>query len=108
MRTLGVLLLLAVSAAPAVAQPRPQGFAKDGMYVGASFLPGFTLDGRVFDGETQYREIGGDEIGILPKLDTQHMVRAVLGYKTRPFALEFSYERTNHDGTFLDDPARAN
>jgi opacity protein-like surface antigen len=103
----GVLLLVAVSAPPVMAQSLSRGFAKNGMYVGASFLPNFTLDGRVFDGETQYQEIGGDEIGILPKLDTQHMVRAVLGFKSRPFALEFSYERTNHNGTFLDEPARA-
>ena len=72
------------------------------MYVGVALLPSFTLDGRIFDGESIYQEIGGEEIFILPKLDSRSMPRFVAGFRTRPMALEFSYERTRHDGTFLD------
>jgi hypothetical protein len=108
----GKLALAAIAllvATPALAQsPRgPRGFAKEGMYLGVAGLPNFTLDGRTFDGETLYQEIDGDEIDLLPRLDTQHMFRGVVGFRARPFALEFSYERTNHQGTFLDAPGEA-
>jgi hypothetical protein len=99
-RLLCALLLLAgLCARPAWAQT-PNGFAKEGMYAGVAFMPGFTLDERSFDGETFYREVDGDEFFILPSLDTQDMFRGVVGFRARPFALEISYERTRHQGTF--------
>src|SRR5688572_14299101 len=117
--------LLAACAALLVAAPSPAsaqiatfartqstqtepGFAREGMYLGGAFLPNFTLDGRTFDGETVYREIDGDEVDLLPRLNTQHMLRAVVGFRSRPFALEISYERTQHRGTFLDEEGDAN
>jgi hypothetical protein len=73
------------------------------MYVGVAFLPSFTLDGHTFDGVTIYREENeGDEFGFLPKLDKQNMFRFAAGFRARPMALEISYERTRHDGAFLD------
>jgi opacity protein-like surface antigen len=102
-----VLTLCLLSfAAPALSQ-EPKGFAKVGGYVGGSFVPDFTLDGETFDGMTAYREVGGDEIGILPKLDKQHMFRGILGYRGKMGALEFSYERTSHNGTFFDESVDA-
>jgi hypothetical protein len=98
-----ISLLIAV---PASAQTR-RGFAREGMYVGLATLPDFTLDGRTFDGTTVYQEVDGDEIGILPRLDSQRMFRGVVGFRARPFALEFSYERTHHQGTFLDTTGEA-
>jgi hypothetical protein len=53
-----------------------------------------------FDGLTYYQEVGGDEIAILPKLDKQGMFRGILGYRAEKAAIEFSYERANHNGTF--------
>lgn len=96
-----VLALFIVCAAPVAAWSQDQqGFAKIGGYAGGSFVPGFTLDGETFDGWTYYREIDGDEIGLLPKLDSQKMFRGILGYRGEQAALELSYERTNHNGVF--------
>ena len=84
-----------------------QGFAKVGGYVGGSFVPTFTFDGETFNGLTYYQEIDGDEIALLPKLDKQKMFRGLLGYRGEKAALEFSYERTTHNGSFGDDTGTA-
>ena len=98
-----VLALLIVCAVPVTAwSQEQQGFAKVGGYAGGSFLPAFTLDGETFNGLTYYKEIDGDEIALLPKLDKQKMFRGILGYRYERAALELSYERTNHNGTFAD------
>ena len=98
-----VLTLLIVCAVPSAAWSQEhQGFAKVGGYAGGSFVPTFTLDGETFNGLTYYREIDGDEIAFLPKLDTQKMFRGILGYRGEKAALEFSYERTGHNGVFAD------
>lgn len=97
--------LLAVSP-PAFGQVR-QGFAKQGGFIGMSVLPSFTFDGVTFDGEGIYKEIGGDEITILPRLSSQHMVRFILGYRGRQAGIEISYDRTHHDGTFLESTGKA-
>ncbi len=105
-RLIAAILFLLSLAAPVSSQER-RGFAKEGGYVGAAGLFDFTLDGDTFDGETAYREVGGDEIFILPRLDKRHMIRAILGYRGEKAAIEFSYDRTNHDGTFLDTTGEA-
>jgi hypothetical protein len=105
--TVSLLCLLLIAAVTPASAQSPRGFAKEGMYVGVAGLPNFTLDGRSFDGETLYVQVDGDEVDLLPRLDTQHMFRGVVGFRARPFALEFSYERTNHQGTFLDEPGKA-
>lgn len=98
-----VLALLIVCVVPVAAwSQEQQGFAKVGGYVGGSFVPAFTLDGETFNGLTLYQEIDGDEIALLPKLDKQKMFRGVLGYRYEKAALEFSYERTSHNGVFAD------
>jgi opacity protein-like surface antigen len=102
MGTTGLALLL-VCAMPAAAWSQEQeGFAKVGGYAGGSFVPAFTLDGETFNGLTAYKEIDGDEIALLPKLDKQKMFRGVLGYRYERAALELGYERTTHNGTFAD------
>ena len=95
------LLVICVVPVPASSQEQ-QGFAKVGGYAGGSFVPAFTLDGDTFNGVTYYQEIDGDEIALLPKLDKQRMFRGILGYRGERAALEFSYERTSHNGTFAD------
>ncbi len=72
-----------------------------------SFLPGFTFDGVTFDGQSIYQQVDGEEIAILPRLDTQNLIRLSLGYRYKPASIEISYERTGHTGTFLDVPVKA-
>jgi opacity protein-like surface antigen len=96
-----VLPLFIVCVVPVAAWSQErQGFAKVGGYAGGSFVPAFTLDGDTFDGFTVYREIDGDEIAILPKLDKQKMFRGIIGHRYEKAALELSYERTSHNGVF--------
>jgi hypothetical protein len=105
-----LVLLLVSFAAPAWSQveevesPFPKGFAKEGGYVGFSALPNFTFDGVTFDGQTAYKEIDGEELAILPRLDSRRMFRGAVGVRGRTAALEFSYERTHHNGSFADFP----
>jgi hypothetical protein len=96
-----LVLLLLAGAAPAWAQ-MTGGFARESVYVGVAGLFDFTLDGVSFDGSTYYEAETTNEIFILPTLDKQNLVRYVVGFRARPFALEFSYDRTRHDATFLD------
>jgi len=99
-------LLLAVTATPALGQMRG-GYAREGMYVGVAGMFDFTLDGVTFDGRTFYEAETTQELFILPALDKQNLVRYVVGFRMRPAALEFSYDRTRHDGTFLDTTGKA-
>jgi hypothetical protein len=99
-RTTALGLLIVCGVPLAAWSQDQQGFAKVGGYAGGSFVPNFTLDGDTFDGFTYYKEIDGDEIELLPKLDKQKMFRGILGYRGEKAALEFSYERTNHNGAF--------
>jgi hypothetical protein len=99
-----LFLLLLPSLAFAQEQQR---FAKEGGYAGVSGLLNFTFDGETFDGASVYREVDGDEIVILPRLDKQNMIRGILGYRGAKGAFELSYERTRHNGTFLDLSGKA-
>ena len=99
---LGISIALAAPARAQMTPPEP-GFARERMYLGFSLLPDYTLDGVTFDGNTGYLEEGGTETFILPRLDERTMPRIVAGFRARPFALEISYERTKHDGVFLDE-----
>jgi hypothetical protein len=103
-RVVLVAWLLLVFAVPAWSQEEELGFAQEGGFVGVSFLPDFTFDGVTFDGETIYKEVDGDEIVILPRLDVRNLVRFALGYRGRQASIEVSYDRTSHNGTFLDSP----
>ena len=106
-----LVLLTAILTVPGSASAQfssgQPGFAKEGGYAGMSVLPKFTFDRVTFDGEGIYREIGGDEITILPRLSTQTMLRFILGYRAKTFGLEISYDFTNHDGTFQDANGKA-
>src|ERR1051326_4184663 len=75
---LGVCLLAFASTASAQELP---GFASNGPFVGASNVPNFTFDGHTFDGSTYYRQIGGDEILILPELAPTAPFRALGGLR---------------------------
>jgi hypothetical protein len=98
--------ILACAALPAAAQDDSSepGYAVQGTYVGVAPLLGFALDGITFNGETAFQEIDGPQIGILPKLDKKNMLRAVVGFRARPVAIEFSYELSHPGGTFQGLP----
>jgi len=99
-------VFLAMAAAPSSAQE--SGFAKNGGYVGMSGLLDFTFGGDTFDGQSIYKKENGEEILILPKLEGAHnSLRAVFGWRTGIGAFEISYDRTNHDGTFLGQTGEA-
>lgn len=102
-RRLALIAALVAIPVPAFSQfsSGQPGFAKSGGYAGVSVLPGFTFDGVTFDGESWYQEIDGDEVVILPKISTQNMIRFALGYRGKQYGIEFSYDRTNHNGTYL-------
>ena len=109
-RLAAITLLLSGTAVPAWSQEeefRLPGAAKEGGYVGMSFLPQFTLDGITFDGETAYKYEGGEELVFLPRVDTRKMFRGILGYRARRGAIEVSYERTKHIGSFFEFPLNA-
>lgn len=102
-----VPLVLLAFATPAWSQDEggvPPGFAKEGGYAGFSGIRGFTFDGVTFDGMTLYQEVDGEELALLPRLDRRPLVRALLGYRYRRAAIEVSYERVHHHGSFADSP----
>jgi hypothetical protein len=70
-------------------------------------VPDFTFDGLTFDGSSYYRQIGGDEIMILPRLEPKSTIRGILGVRGNRGGFEASYEQTTHVGTFLDFPGEA-
>lgn len=108
LRALFVLSALCLTSVPAAAQVAPEhGFAKLGGFAGVTFMPKFTFDGETFDGQTVYKQEDGEELVFLPRLDEQPLIRFILGYRARHASLEVSYERTQHEGTFMDVPMDA-
>lgn len=106
-RALAIPVFLIMMTAPARAQEQ-SGFAKNGGYIGMSGILDFSFGGDTFDGQSIYQKVGGEEILILPKLKGAHnALRAVFGWRTGVGAFEISYDRTKHDGTFLDLPGEA-
>jgi hypothetical protein len=105
-RILAMPAVFLTLAAPAWSQEQPP-FAKTGVYVGASNVFDFALDGLTFDGSSYYQQIDGDEILILPRLERKSAMRALVGFRSRRGAFEVSYDRTKHQGTFLDAPGEA-
>jgi hypothetical protein len=103
-RVFVLLALMCAFAAPAAAQVEQRGRAKEGGFIAVTVVPSFTFDGETFDGQTAYKEIDGEELFFLPKMDKKPLIRAILGYRARQASLEISYDRTQHDGTFMDVP----
>lgn len=108
LRALFVVSALCGTSVPAAAQVAPEpGYAKLGGFAGVTFMPNFTFDGETFDGLAIYKEVDGEELVALPRLDEQPLIRFILGYRARHASLEISYDRTQHDGTFMDEPMDA-
>jgi len=100
-----VVAMCLLAAPTASAQEAP--FAANGLFVGATGVPNFTLDGITFDGSSYYQQIGGDEVLILPKLEPTSTVRGFVGYRLTRGSFEVGYERTNHVGSFVGIPTNA-
>jgi hypothetical protein len=98
-----VPVLIVTFAAPALSQEQPHGYAKEGGYVGVTSVLGFTFDGETFDGETLYKEVDGEELMILPRLEKRNLIRGILGHRWEKGAFEVSYDRTKQSGTFLEE-----
>lgn len=106
-RCVSAFFAVMLLAAPAWSQTAAaQGRAQTGGFFGATFVPQFNFDGKTFDGQTVYKEIDGEELVFLPKVEKQKMFRGILGYRARPGSLEISYDRTSHDAVFGDFPMR--
>jgi hypothetical protein len=88
-------------AVPPAVYAQDGNFASNGLYIGASGAPNFTLDGVTFDGSTAYRQENGDEILILPRLARKNTFRGIAGFRSGRGAFEVGYEQTTHAGTFL-------
>lgn len=99
--TAAAFCVLAV-APSAWSQETISGFAKNGVYVGLTGVPDFTLDGVTFDGASYYQKVGGEEILILPRLEPKSTARWIGGYRQGRGSFEVGYERTKHVGTFMD------
>lgn len=104
--TVLVALVVPAFASTARAQEIP-GFAKNGLYVGATGVPQFAFDGKTFNGSSVYREIGGDEILLLPSLESRSTVRGIVGYRLTRGSFEVGYERMKQTATFLGLPGEA-
>ena len=98
--TVVAALCLLAFASGARAQEVP-GFAKNGFFVGATGVPAFAFDGVTFNGSSIYQQVGGDEILLLPRLESKATVRGIAGYRLTRGSFEVSYERLKQTATFL-------
>lgn len=105
--TVAAIWLVILSSSPAFAQDVRAPYAKEGAYVGFAGLLNFNLDAQSFDGETVYKEVGGEELSILPRLHARNLPKFIVGFRATQFALEFSYERGRHDASFFEFPVGA-
>ena len=99
-------LLPLASAAWAQEAPAP-GFAKNGFFVGATGVPAFAFDGVTFNGSSVYQQVGGDEILLLPRLESKSTIRGIVGYRLTRGSFEVSYERLKQTATFLNASGEA-
>jgi len=76
-------------------------FARNGFFVGATTVPAFTFDGVTFDGQSIYRQIGGDEILLLPRLESKAAIRGFAGFRATRGSFEVGYESLQQSATFL-------
>ena len=99
-RTALVAICVLAFTSTARAQEIP-GFAKNGLYVGATGVPQFAFDGVTFNGSSIYQQIGGDEILLLPRLESKSTVRGVVGYRLTRGSFEVGFERMKQTATFM-------
>ena len=98
--TAAVILSLLAFASAARAQ-EDQGFAKNGPFVGVTGVPAFTFDGVTFDGQSIYKQIDGDEIMLLPRLESKSTIRGLVGYRVTRGSFEVGYESLDLNATFM-------
>ena len=96
-----VFALILLAFASAAQAQDVQGFAKNGLFVGATAVPQFAFDGVTFDGSSVYKQIGGNEILLLPSLQSKSTVRGFVGYRLTRGSFEVAYERLDQNATFM-------
>lgn len=101
------LSLLAFASAARAQADDDQGFAKNGFFVGVTGVPVFTFDGVTFDGQSIYKQINGDEIMLLPRLESKSTIRGLVGYRVTRGSFEVGYERLDLNATFMGLPGAA-
>lgn len=101
-------MIVFAAAAPARAQNAAgRGYAYEGVYVGVGAMPPTSLDNEAFSGDAIYVAEDDGEQFALPTLDSVVLPRVVVGFRSRPMALEFSYDRARYTGSFLGLPRDA-
>src|SRR5436190_16102691 len=64
-------------------------------------VPEFTFDGVTFDGASIYKQINGDEIMLLPRLESKPTIRGLVGYRVTRGSFEVGYESLEQSATFM-------
>jgi hypothetical protein len=96
-----VFTLCLLAFASAARAQEDSGFAKNGLFVGITGVPAFKFDGVTFDGESIYKQINGDEIMLLPSLETKSTIRGLIGYRVTRGSFEVGYESLDMNATFM-------
>jgi hypothetical protein len=99
--TTAVVTLCVLAFASAARAQEDEGFAKNGLFVGVTGVPTFTFDGVTFDGQSIYKQIDGDEIMLLPRLESKSTIRGLVGYRVTRGSFEVGYERLDLNATFV-------
>jgi hypothetical protein len=100
-------LLIMLAARPVQAQteaPYDPGFAREGVYVGIGGSPSLTFKADQFAGDYGYIADGDGEIFVIPSVNKRAVPRVVVGLRSRPLAIEFSYDRARFTGDYLGVP----
>ena len=107
LRVAGMCLLVVLAARPVQAQteaPYDPGFAREGVYVGVGGSPSLTFKADQFAGDYGYVSEDDAEIFVIPSVNKRPVARVVVGLRSRPLALEFSYDRARFTGDHLGLP----
>ena len=103
LKVAGLCLLALLAARPADAQDDP-GYAYEGVYLGFGGSPRLTFKADQFAGDYGYVAEDDSEIFVIPSVNKRPVPRVVFGLRSRPLALEFSYDRARFTGDYLGVP----
>ena len=70
-------------------------FIEEGFYIGGSLV--HNSIGSDFDGNSGYRYAEGNQLSVVPSVDSDIGFGCFIGYRLERWALELSYQRVEHD-----------